>query len=286
MIKDEVNMVIFEIIKAIILGIIQGITEWLPISSTGHMILVDALMPMKVYSDPTVNKEFVDMFLVVIQFGSILAVLLLYFNKLNPFSSKKSKEKKIETINLWIKVVVAAVPAAIVGLLFDDYIDALLYNPLTVAITLILYGVLFIIIERRKPKPSINNLNAMTYKTALMIGLFQMLALIPGTSRSGSTILGAILLGTSRTVASEFSFFLAIPMMFGASLLKLIKLEMSLDFIGILILLVGMFVAFIVSIVAIKGLMRYIKKNDFTLFGYYRIILGLIVIIFILLKII
>lgn len=279
-------MVIFEIIKAIILGIIQGITEWLPISSTGHMILVDALMPMKVYSDPTINKEFVDMFLVVIQFGSILAVLLLYFNKLNPFSSKKSKEKKIETINLWIKVVVAAVPAAIVGLLFDDYIDALLYNPLTVAITLILYGVLFIIIERRKPKPSINNLNAMTYKTALMIGLFQMLALIPGTSRSGSTILGAILLGTSRTVASEFSFFLAIPMMFGASLLKLIKLEMSLDFIGILILLVGMFVAFIVSIVAIKGLMRYIKKNDFTLFGYYRIILGLIVIIFILLKII
>ena len=279
-------MVIFEIIKAIILGIIQGITEWLPISSTGHMILVDALMPMKVYSDPTVNKEFVDMFLVVIQFGSILAVLLLYFNKLNPFSSKKSKEKKIETINLWIKVVVAAVPAAIIGLLFDDYIDALLYNPLTVAITLILYGVLFIIIERRKPKPSINNLNAMTYKTALMIGLFQMLALIPGTSRSGSTILGAILLGTSRTVASEFSFFLAIPMMFGASLLKLIKLEMSLDFIGILILLVGMFVAFIVSIVAIKGLMRYIKKNDFTLFGYYRIILGLIVIIFILLKII
>ena len=279
-------MVIFEIIKAIILGIIQGITEWLPISSTGHMILVDALMPMKVYSDPTVNKEFVDMFLVVIQFGSILAVLLLYFNKLNPFSSKKSKEKKIETINLWIKVVVAAVPAAIVGLLFDDYIDALLYNPLTVAITLILYGVLFIIIERRKPKPIINNLNAMTYKTALMIGLFQMLALIPGTSRSGSTILGAILLGTSRTVASEFSFFLAIPMMFGASLLKLIKLEMSLDFIGILILLVGMFVAFIVSIVAIKGLMRYIKKNDFTLFGYYRIILGLIVIIFILLKII
>mgnify|MGYP000877342572 FL=1 len=279
-------MVIFEIIKAIILGIIQGITEWLPISSTGHMILVDALMPMKVYSDPTINKEFVDMFLVVIQFGSILAVLLLYFNKLNPFSSKKSKEKKIETINLWIKVVVAAVPAAIVGLLFDDYIDALLYNPLTVAITLILYGVLFIIIERRKPKPSINNLNAMTYKTALMIGLFQMLALIPGTSRSGSTILGAILLGTSRTVASEFSFFLAIPMMFGASLLKLIKLEMSLNFIGILILLVGMFVAFIVSIVAIKGLMRYIKKNDFTLFGYYRIILGLIVIIFILLKII
>jgi len=279
-------MVIFEIIKAIILGIIQGITEWLPISSTGHMILVDALMPMKVYSDPTVNKEFVDMFLVVIQFGSILAVLLLYFNKLNPFSSKKSKEKKIETINLWIKVVVAAVPAAIIGLLFDDYIDALLYNPLTVAITLILYGILFIIIERRKPKPSINNLNAMTYKTALMIGLFQMLALIPGTSRSGSTILGAILLGTSRTVASEFSFFLAIPMMFGASLLKLIKLEMSLDFIGILILLVGMFVAFIVSIVAIKGLMRYIKKNDFTLFGYYRIILGLIVIIFILLKII
>ncbi len=279
-------MIIFEIIKAIILGIIQGITEWLPISSTGHMIIVDALMPLKVYSDAVINKEFVDMFIVVIQLGSILAVLLLYFNKLNPFSVKKSKEQRMDTINLWVKVAIAAVPAAIVGLLFDDYIDALLYNPLTVAITLIVYGILFIIIEKKKPTTKIKSLEALSYKTALLIGVFQMLALIPGTSRSGSTILGAILLGTSRTVASEFSFFLAIPMMFGASLLKLLKLQMSLDFIGIVILLVGMLVAFVVSIIAIKALMKYIRKNDFTVFGYYRIILGLIVIILSLLKVI
>lgn len=279
-------MIIFEIIKAIILGIIQGITEWLPISSTGHMIIVDALMPLKVYSDAVINKEFVDMFIVVIQLGSILAVLLLYFNKLNPFSVKKSKEQRMDTINLWVKVAIAAVPAAIVGLLFDDYIDALLYNPLTVAITLIVYGILFIIIEKKKPTTKIKSLEALSYKTALLIGVFQMLALIPGTSRSGSTILGAILLGTSRTVASEFSFFLAIPMMFGASLLKLLKLQMSLDFIGIVILLMGMLVAFVVSIIAIKALMKYIRKNDFTVFGYYRIILGLIVIILSLLKVI
>ena len=279
-------MIIFEIIKAIILGIIQGITEWLPISSTGHMIIVDALMPLKVYSDAVINKEFVDMFIVVIQLGSILAVLLLYFNKLNPFPVKKSKEQRMDTINLWVKVAIAAVPAAIVGLLFDDYIDALLYNPLTVAITLIVYGILFIIIEKKKPTTKIKSLEALSYKTALLIGVFQMLALIPGTSRSGSTILGAILLGTSRTVASEFSFFLAIPMMFGASLLKLLKLQMSLDFIGIVILLVGMLVAFVVSIIAIKALMKYIRKNDFTVFGYYRIILGLIVIILSLLKVI
>lgn len=279
-------MIIFEIIKAIILGIIQGITEWLPISSTGHMIIVDALMPLKVYSDAVINKEFVDMFIVVIQLGSILAVLLLYFNKLNPFSVKKSKEQRMDTINLWVKVAIAAVPAAIVGLLFDDYIDALLYNPLTVAITLIVYGILFIIIEKKKPTTKIKSLEALSYKTALLIGVFQMLALIPGTSRSGSTILGAILLGTSRTVASEFSFFLAIPMMFGASLLKLLKLQMSLDFIGIVILLVGMLVAFVVSIIAIKALMKYIRKNDFTVFGYYRIILGFIVIILSLLKVI
>ena len=279
-------MIIFEIIKAIILGIIQGITEWLPISSTGHMIIVDALMPLKVYSDAVINKEFVDMFIVVIQLGSILAVLLLYFNKLNPFSVKKSKEQRMDTINLWVKVAIAAVPAAIVGLLFDDYIDALLYNPLTVAITLIVYGILFIIIEKKKPTTKIKSLEALSYKTALLIGVFQMLALIPGTSRSGSTILGAILLGTSRTVASEYSFFLAIPMMIGASLLKLLKLQMSLDFIGIVILLVGMLVAFVVSIIAIKALMKYIRKNDFTVFGYYRIILGLIVIILSLLKVI
>ena len=279
-------MFIIELLKTIVLGIVQGITEWLPISSTGHMILVDAFMPLTVYPDPVVNKEFVDMFMVVIQLGSIIAVLLLYFHKLNPFSPKKSAEQKKDTWILWSKVLVAAVPAAIVGLLFDDIIDSYLYNPLTVAITLFVYGVLFIIIEKTKKPASIKNLNDLDYLTALKIGDFQMLALIPGTSRSGSTILGASIVGCSRRVASEFSFFLAIPMMFGASLLKLIKLKMSLDFAGIAILLTGMVVAFVVSVVAIKSLLKYIKKHDFTAFGIYRIVLAVIIAVCLLFEII
>lgn len=279
-------MFLLEIIKTIILGVVQGITEWLPISSTGHMILVDAFMPLKVYADEVVNKEFVDMFMVVIQFGSILAVLLLYFHKLNPFSPKKDNIQKRDTWVLWSKVLVASVPAAVIGLLFDDIIDALLYNPLTVAIALIVYGILFIIIEKKKKKPLVTNLNDLDYKTAFKIGAFQMLALIPGTSRSGSTILGATIVGCSRKVASEFSFFMAIPVMFGASLLKIIKLDMALDFSGIIILLLGMVVAFVVSVIVIKSLMRYIRKHDFTIFGYYRIILGIIVIACVLFKVI
>ncbi|MGM9959554.1 MAG: undecaprenyl-diphosphate phosphatase [Erysipelotrichaceae bacterium] len=279
-------MFIIELLKTIVLGIVQGITEWLPISSTGHMILVDAFMPLTVYPDPVVNKEFVDMFMVVIQLGSIIAVLLLYFHKLNPFSPKKSAEQKKDTWILWSKVLVAAVPAAVVGLLFDDIIDSYLYNPLTVAITLFVYGVLFIIIEKTKKPASIKNLNDLDYLTALKIGAFQMLALIPGTSRSGSTILGASIVGCSRRVASEFSFFLAIPMMFGASLLKLIKLKMSLDFAGIAILLTGMVVAFVVSVVAIKSLLKYIKKHDFTAFGIYRIVLAVIIAVCLLFEII
>ena len=279
-------MFIIELLKTIVLGIVQGITEWLPISSTGHMILVDAFMPLTVYPDPVVNKEFVDMFMVVIQLGSIIAVLLLYFHKLNPFSPKKSAEQKKDTWILWSKVLVAAVPAAIVGLLFDDIIDSYLYNPLTVAITLFVYGVLFIIIEKTKKPASIKNLNDLDYLTALKIGAFQMLALIPGTSRSGSTILGASIVGCSRRVASEFSFFLAIPMMFGASLLKLIKLKMSLDFAGIAILLTGMVVAFVFSVVAIKSLLKYIKKHDFTAFGIYRIVLAVIIAVCLLFEII
>ena len=279
-------MFLLEIIKTIILGVVQGITEWLPISSTGHMILVDAFMPLKVYADEVVNKEFVDMFMVVIQFGSILAVLLLYFHKLNPFSPKKDNIQKRDTWVLWSKVLVASVPAAVIGLLFDDIIDALLYNPLTVAIALIVYGILFIIIEKKKKKPLVTNLNDLDYKTAFKIGAFQMLALIPGTSRSGSTILGAPIVGCSRKVASEFSFFMAIPVMFGASLLKIIKLDMALDFSGIIILLLGMVVAFVVSVIVIKSLMRYIRKHDFTIFGYYRIVLGIIVIACVLFKVI
>ena len=279
-------MFLLEIIKTIILGVVQGITEWLPISSTGHMILVDAFMPLKVDADEVVNKEFVDMFMVVIQFGSILAVLLLYFHKLNPFSPKKDNIQKRDTWVLWSKVLVASVPAAVIGLLFDDIIDALLYNPLTVAIALIVYGILFIIIEKKKKKPLVTNLNDLDYKTAFKIGAFQMLALIPGTSRSGSTILGATIVGCSRKVASEFSFFMAIPVMFGASLLKIIKLDMALDFSGIIILLLGMVVAFVVSVIVIKSLMRYIRKHDFTIFGYYRIVLGIIVIACVLFKVI
>ena len=279
-------MFLLEIIKTIILGVVQGITEWLPISSTGHMILVDAFMPLKVYADEVVNKEFVDMFMVVIQFGSILAVLLLYFHKLNPFSPKKDNIQKRDTWVLWSKVLVASVPAAVIGLLFDDIIDALLYNPLTVAIALIVYGILFIIIEKKKKKPLVTNLNDLDYKTAFKIGAFQMLALIPGTSRSGSTILGAPIVGCSRKVASEFSFFMAIPVMFGASLLKIIKLDMALDLSGIIILLLGMVVAFVVSVIVIKSLMRYIRKHDFKIFGYYRIVLGIIVIACVLFKVI
>ena len=279
-------MFLLEIIKKIILGVVQGITEWLPISSTGHMILVDAFMPLKVYADEVVNKDFVDMFMVVIQFGSILAVLLLYFHKLNPFSPKKDNIQKRDTWVLWSKVLVASVPAAVIGLLFDDIIDALLYNPLTVAIALIVYGILFIIIEKKKKKPLVTNLNDLDYKTAFKIGAFQMLALIPGTSRSGSTILGATIVGCSRKVASEFSFFMAIPVMFGASLLKIIKLDMALDLSGIIILLLGMVVAFVVSVIVIKSLMRYIRKHDFTIFGYYRIVLGIIVIACVLFKVI
>ena len=279
-------MFLLEIIKTIILGVVQGITEWLPISSTGHMILVDAFMPLKVYADEVVNKEFVDMFMVVIQFGSILAVLLLYFHKLNPFSPKKDNIQKRDTWVLWSKVLVASVPAAVIGLLFDDIIDALLYNPLTVAIALIVYGILFIIIEKKKKKPLVTNLNDLDYKTAFKIGAFQMLALIPGTSSSGSTILGATIVGCSRKVASEFSFFMAIPVMFGDSLLKIIKLDMALDLSGIIILLLGMVVAFVVSVIVIKSLMRYIRKHDFKIFGYYRIVLGIIVIACVLFKVI
>ncbi|MFV0379607.1 MAG: undecaprenyl-diphosphate phosphatase [Anaerorhabdus sp.] len=270
-------MDIIEILKAIILGVIQGITEWLPISSTGHMILVNDFLPMSVYKDVLINKEFVDMFLVVIQLGSIFAVLLLFFQKLNPF--KKDKEKQKETIVLWSKVAIAAVPAGIIGFLFDDLIDTALYNSLTVSIMLIVYGIGFLWVESRKKEETTKSLKTLSYKMALMIGVFQILALIPGTSRSGATILGAILLGCNRSVAAEFSFFLAIPMMFGASLLKLFKMKMVLDATGITILVVGMFTAFIVSIFAIKSLMKYIRNHDFKIFGFYRIVLGILIIL-------
>lgn len=271
---------ILELIKAAFFGIIQGITEWLPISSTGHMILLDEIIKMNV------TQDFWDMFLVVIQFGSILAVVTLYFSRLNPFSGKKSAEEKKGTWNLWAKILVACIPAGVLGILFDDFMTEHFFNFQTVAITLILYGIIFIIIESmdRSKHPRIKTMEELDFKTALGIGAFQMLSLVPGTSRSGSTIIGATILGTSRTVAAEFSFFLAVPVMLGASALKILKFFMKtgFGFTGMegAILVVGMVVAYLVSVFVIKFLMSFIRKHDFKIFGYYRIVLGIIVLIY------
>lgn len=256
------------------LGIVQGITEWLPVSSTGHMILVDEFV--KLNFSPT----FISTFLVVIQFGSILAVLLIFFKKLNPFDSSKSKVEKKETLSLWAKVIVAVIPSGIIGILFEEDIDRLFFNSTTVALALIIYGVIMIVIENRNKKPAVSDFSQVSFKLALGIGLFQCLALIPGTSRSGSTIIGATLLGASRYVAAEFSFFLAIPTMLGASLLKLLKAGFVFSGFEWLVLGVGSVVAFVVSVIVIKFFMDYIKKHDFKAFGYYRIVLGIIVLLY------
>lgn len=263
-----------EILKAVLLGIVQGITEWLPVSSTGHMILVDEFV--KLNFSPT----FISTFLVVIQFGSILAVLLIFFKKLNPFDSSKSKVEKKETLSLWAKVIVAVIPSGIIGVLFEEDIDRLFFNSTTVALALIIYGVIMIVIENRNKKPAVSDFSQLSFKLALGIGLFQCLALIPGTSRSGSTIIGATLLGASRYVAAEFSFFLAIPTMLGASLLKLLKAGFVFSGFEWLVLGVGSVVAFVVSVIVIKFFMDYIKKHDFKAFGYYRIVLGIIVLLY------
>lgn len=269
-------MQILEFIKIIFIGIVQGVTEWLPISSTGHMILVDEIINLNI------SEKFKSLFFVVIQFGSILAVILIYFNKLNPIDNKKTNSQKIETINLWKKVLIATVPAAIIGLLFDDKINQLFYNYKTVATMLIIYGIAFILIENKnkKKKPKINAFKELNYGTAILIGVFQILALIPGTSRSGATILGAIIIGCSRKIAAEFSFFMAIPVMLGASSMKILKFGFNFSQQEIIILLTAMIIAFLTSIIAIKFLLNYIKKKDFSLFGYYRIILSIIVFIF------
>ncbi len=267
---------VVEFLKVILLGIVEGITEWLPISSTGHLILVNEFVNLNA------SEAFIEMFNVVVQLGAIMAVVVLYFNKLNPFSSKKSMKQKRATIQLWMKVVVACVPAGVLGILFDDWMDEHLHNYVVVSLTLIIYGVLFIIIENwnKTNTPKVEKLSQLSYQTALAIGAFQVLSLIPGTSRSGATILGALLIGVSRYVAAEFTFFLAIPVMFGASALKILKfLVNGGGFTGMEagMLLVGCLVAFVVSVFAIKFLMGYIKKNDFKVFGYYRIALGVLV---------
>ena len=271
--------VILELLKAVLFGIVEGITEWLPISSTGHMILLDQLVKLQV------SPEFYEMFQVVIQLGAILAVVLLFFHKLNPFSPKKSPKARNQTWQLWFKVVVAVIPSAVLGLLLDDWMEAHLYNYVVVAIALIVYGVAFLYLEQGNGRiaPRIKSVHAIDYKTALLIGAFQCLSLIPGTSRSGSTILGAILLGVGRSAGAEFSFFLAIPTMVGASGLKLVKFlasGVSVTGVEIGVLVVGCLVSFLVSFLVIKALMDYVRSHSFRVFGIYRIILGIVVLIY------
>ena len=267
-----------EIIKVIFLGIVEGITEWLPISSTGHMLLVDEFIKMNVSAD------FKEMFFVVIQLGAILAVVVLFWNKMFPFQFKDKSKPVIEKdiFSMWFKVVVACIPGAVVTILFDDFIEAHLHTPIVIAITLIVYGIAFIVIERwnKTRTPKVLTLNDITYKTAFIIGLFQILSIIPGTSRSGSTIIGALLIGVSRVAAAEFTFFLAVPGMFGLSFLKIIKFGLAFSATELTVLVIGTVVAFLVSILVITFLMGYIKKHDFQIFGWYRIVLGILVILY------
>ena len=273
-----------ELLKAVLFGIVEGITEWLPVSSTGHMILLDEFIKLKVTAD------FYEMFQVVIQLGAIAAVLALFFHKLNPFSPKKDTAQKKDTWDLWLKVIVAVLPSAVIGLVLDDWMDAHLYNYIVVAIALIVYGVAFLFLEKGNAARGrkIENVYALDYKTAIFIGMFQCLALIPGTSRSGSTILGAILLGVGRSAGAEFSFFLAIPTMLGASALKVLKYGLDImDGEALMptgtewgVLIVGCVVSFLVSLLVIKGLMEYVRKHSFASFGIYRIALGIVVLTF------
>lgn len=265
-----------DFLKVIIFGIVEGITEWLPISSTGHLIIMEEFLKLGQ------SDAFWEMFQVVIQLGAIMAVVVIYFHKLNPFSPKKTQKQKLMTWQIWIKVVIGCVPAGVVGLLFNDLIDKWLYHWYIVAIMLIVYGILFIVVEnyQKGRQPKVTKMSQLTLPMILIIGVFQMLAMIPGTSRSGATIVGALMLGVSRSLAAEYTFFLAIPTMFGASAVKLIKFGLGFTAMEAGLLILGMVVSFAVSIVAIKFLMSYIKKNDFKVFGYYRIILGIVVLLY------
>jgi len=268
-----------EILKVIFLGIVEGITEWLPISSTGHMLLVDEFITLN-----AVDDEFKEMFFILIQLGAILAVILLFWGKMWPFQFKDKSKPVIlkDTFSIWFKVVVACIPGAIVTILFDDYVEAHFQTPAVIAAALVIYGIAFIVIEKcnKTKTPKVETLADITYKTALFIGLFQVLSIVPGTSRSGATIIGALLIGVSRVAAAEFTFFLAVPVMLGMSALKLLKF--GFDFTGteIAVLVLGMATAFVVSVLVIKFLMSYIKKKDFTVFGWYRIVLGAVIILY------
>ncbi|MBO5184397.1 MAG: undecaprenyl-diphosphate phosphatase [Clostridia bacterium] len=272
-------MKLLEFLKVIFLGVIEGITEWLPISSTGHMLLVDEFLQLNA------SDEFKEMFFVVIQLGAILAVVLLFWKKMWPFRLGENKRTVVvrkKVFSVWFKVIVACVPGAIVTLLFDDFIEAHLHTPFVIAAALIVYGIAFIVVEKhnRTRKPSIRKLSEIDYKTALLIGLFQVLSIIPGTSRSGATIIGALIIGVSRTAGAPVTFFLAVPVMFGLSFIKLLKLGLAFTGTELAILLVGSVSAFLVSLLVIKFLMNYIKKHDFTVFGWYRIALGIVVMLY------
>lgn len=267
-----------EIIKAIIYGIIQGISEFLPISSTAHLILLNHFLPLNIYKNPIENNEFINAFIVIIQLGSILSVICLYFKDLFPF--KNTKQETLQSFKLWFLIFIASIPVGIIGILFDDYIDSKLYNLPTIITTLILYGLIFIFIEKNQKKPTKISEKDIKIIDSFKIGLFQMLALIPGTSRSGATIIGAKIIGLSKEMAAKFSFFLAIPAMFVATLLKIIKIKVAFNLFSISILLIATITSFIVSLIVIKTLMDYLKKKSFSLFGYYRIALGIILIIY------
>ena len=273
------SLKLLEFLKVIFLGVIEGITEWLPISSTGHMLLVDEFLQLNA------SDEFKEMFFVVIQLGAILAVVLLFWKKMWPFRLGENKRTVVvrkKVFSVWFKVIVACVPGAIVTLLFDDFIEAHLHTPFVIAAALIVYGIAFIVVEKhnRTRKPSIRKLSEIDYKTALLIGMFQVLSIIPGTSRSGATIIGALIIGVSRTAGAQFTFFLAVPVMFGLSFIKLLKFGLAFTGTELAILLVGSVSAFLVSLFVIKFLMSYIKKHDFTVFGWYRIALGIVVILY------
>ena len=270
-----------ELLKTLIYGIVEGITEWLPISSTGHLILVEQILPLDR------SPEFLEMFRVVIQLGAILAVVILYWERLFPFQFKEKPCVKKDIFSMWFKVLVACIPTIIIGMPFDDLFESLFYNYICVAIVLFVFGVLFIIVEQinKERSPKITNIAQLTYKTAFLIGIFQLVAAIfPGTSRSGITILGAIILGVSRTTAAEFTFFLSVPVMLGASLLKIVKFGFAFTNAELSVLLVGMISAFVVSLLAIRFLMGYIKKHDFKVFGWYRIILAIVVVVYFMLQ--
>ncbi len=281
--RGDYMLAFVNILKSVIFGIVQGITEWLPVSSTGHLILLEAFMPLNVYgSDAAANTAFWDMYKVVIQFGSIIAVMVLYWKSLWPFQKELSEKKRRSIWRLWIKIIVASVPAAIAGFLLNDWIDAKMSSPVVVAVMLIVYGVLFIYLEKREHDYTVTSIRHVSYQKAFQAGLFQCLALIPGTSRSGSTILGETVIGFDRPTAAQFSFYMAIPVMFGASLLKIVKFfakGTAVSGLGIMVLLVGTVVSFAVSWVVIKQLMAYIRRHDFTAFGKYRIVLGALVLI-------